>query len=143
MKIGQSILFTVLFSLLFLLFGSSASAQQLIYFPKNPAFGGSPANYSWLRASADQQNLFEEDFTRDRFRRNPLEDFRESLQRQILSQLTRDLVLQQFGEGEEVQESRFEFGEFTIDVVPGLNGVEIRIFNILTGDETSITIPNF
>jgi curli production assembly/transport component CsgF len=52
-------------------------------------------------------------------------------------------VLQQFGEGEEVQESRFEFGEFTIDVIPGLNGVEIRIFNVLTGDETSITIPNF
>lgn len=119
------------------------SAQQLIYYPKNPAFGGSPANYSWLKASADQQNLFEEDFSRSRFERDPLADFRESLQRQILSQLTRDIVLQQFGEGEPVSASKFEFGEFTIEVVPGLNGVEIRIFNILTGDETSITIPNF
>ena len=121
----------------------SLSAQQLIYYPKNPAFGGSPANYSWLKASADQQNLYEEDFRMSRYERDPLLDFKESLQRQILSQLTRDIVLQQFGEGEPVEESKFEFGEFTIEVIPGLNGIEIRIYNILTGDETSISIPNF
>lgn len=131
-----------LISFLFL-FSASISAQELVYYPKNPAFGGNPGNYSWLKASADTQNLFEEDFTSSRFQRDPLEDFRSSLQRQVLSQLTRDLVLNQFGEGEEIQESKFEFGEFTIEVIPGLDGIQIRIFNILTGDETSITIPNF
>jgi|SRR6056297_637451 len=133
--------FAVTFMLL--AFSTSASAQELVYTPKNPAFGGNPGNYSWLKNSADTQNLFEEDFGSDRFSRDPLEDFQNSLQRQILSQLTRDIVLQQFGEEGAVQQSRFEFGEFTIEVIPGTNGVEIRIFNILTGDETSITIPNF
>jgi curli production assembly/transport component CsgF len=137
--------FISLIVLFFLLFGLSTTvfSQELVYVPKNPAFGGSPANYSWLKNSADTQNLFEEEFGTDRFSRDPLEDFQNSLQRQILSQLTRDLVLQQFGEEGNIDESRFEFGEFTIEVIPGANGVEIRIFNILTGDETSITIPNF
>ncbi|MDR9365925.1 MAG: curli assembly protein CsgF [Balneolaceae bacterium] len=140
MKIIQFLLFLI--SFLFLL-AASTSAQDLVYEPKNPAFGGHPGNYSWLKNSADTQNLFEEDFSSGRFERDPLEDFKNSLQRQVLSQLTRDLVLRQFGEGEEIQESRFEFGEFVIEVIPGLDGIQLRIFNILTGDETSITIPNF
>lgn len=128
---------------LFLVLTTSLTAQELVYYPKNPAFGGNPANYSWLRASAETQNMFEEEIGSNRFERNPLEDFRNSIQRQVLSQLTRELVLNRFGEGKEIQESRFEFGEFTIEVIPGLDGIQIRIFNILTGDETSITIPNF
>jgi curli production assembly/transport component CsgF len=126
-----------------LAFNTTAAAQEMVYTPKNPAFGGNPGNYSWLRSSADTQNLFEEEFGTSRFSRDPLEDFESSLQRQVLSQLTRDIVLQQFGEEGSTEQSRFEFGEFTIEVIPGTNGVEIRIFNILTGDETSITIPNF
>lgn len=120
---------------------ASSFSQDLVYTPKNPAFGGSPANFSWLISSANNQNLFTEERT-SRFERDPLSDFENSLKRQVLSQLTRDVVLNQFGEGE-LEESRFEFGEFTIDVTPGPDGVEIRIFKILTGDETSITIPNF
>jgi curli production assembly/transport component CsgF len=135
--------FSVFLIILTFGFSSEAFSQELVYTPKNPAFGGNPGNYSWLKNSADTQNLFEEEFGSDRFSRDPLEDFQNSLQRQILSQLTRDLVLRQFGEEGNIQESRFEFGEFTIEVIPGVNGVEIRIFNILTGDETSITIPNF
>ncbi|MCG2590919.1 curli production assembly/transport component CsgF [Rhodohalobacter sulfatireducens] len=129
--------------LLPVLFGlfTSAFTQDLVYRPKNPAFGGSPANFSWLINSANTQNLFTEERSSP-FNRDPLADFESSLKRQVLSQLTRDVVLSQFGEGS-VEESRFEFGEFTIDVTPGPDGVEIRIFNILTGDETSITIPNF
>lgn len=129
--------------MLSVLFGfcTTANTQDLVYRPKNPAFGGSPANFSWLINSANTQNLFTEDRP-SRFERDPLADFESSLKRQVLSQLTRDVVLSQFGEGS-VEESRFEFGEFTIDVTPGPDGVEIRIFNILTGDETSITIPNF
>ena len=129
----------------FLITGTSAlSAQDLVYTPKNPAFGGSPINYQWLLNSANTQNKFTATGDASRFQRDPLEDFQNSLQRQILSQLTRDIVRNQFGEdGQPAEDSRFEFGEFTIDVTPGPDGVQIRIFNILTGDETSITIPNF
>ncbi len=128
----QTITFLTIFcfAILFSLGHQSASAQELIYQPLNPAFGGNPANYSWLKSSADTQNRHQEDRTVDRFTRDPLADFQASLQRQVLSQLTRDLVLRQF-EGD-VQESRFEFGEFTIEVTPGVDGIEVKIFNILT-----------
>lgn len=118
-------------------------AQQFVYEPKNPAFGGNPMNYSWMLNSANAQNQHEA--TRDpRLARDPLEDFQASLQRQVLSQLTRDIARRQLGlDAEEMQETRFEFGEFTIEVVPGADGVQVVIFNIMTGDETSITIPNF
>lgn len=120
----------------------SVSAQEMVYSPKNPAFGGSPVNYSWLLNSANAQNLHEA-ARQSGFQRDPLADFQSSLQRQVLSQLTRDIVRREFGDGESFEEQRFEFGEFNIEVVPGTDGVQIRIFNILTGDETSVTIPNF
>lgn len=121
---------------------SAATAQEMVYQPLNPAFGGNPGNYGWLLNSANTQNLHEE--TRESgFQRDPLADFQNSLQRQVLSQLTRDIVRREFGEGEAIEEQRFEFGEFNIEVNPGTDGVQIRIFNILTGDETSVTIPNF
>lgn len=121
---------------------STAAAQEMVYRPLNPAFGGNPGNYGWLLNSANTQNLHEA--TRESgFQRDPLADFQNSLQRQVLSQLTRDIVRREFGEGEALEEQRFEFGEFNIEVTPGDNGVQIRIFNILTGDETSVTIPNF
>ena len=118
-------------------------AQQFVYEPRNPAFGGNPMNYSWMLSSANAQNQHEA--TRDpRLTRDPLADFQASLQRQVLSQLTRDIARRQLGlTDEEMKESRFEFGEFTIEVIPGVDGVQVVIFNILTGDETSITIPSF
>ncbi|REL38402.1 curli production assembly/transport component CsgF precursor [Rhodohalobacter sp. SW132] len=131
-------------SVLFLLFGGieKATAQQFVYQPLNPAFGGNPGNYGWLLNSANTQNLFEA--TRQAgFQRDPLQDFQDSLQRQVLSQLTRDIVRREFGDGEELQEQVFEFGEFSIEVIPGADGVQIQIFNILTGDETRVTVPNF
>lgn len=121
---------------------SAATAQEMVYRPLNPAFGGNPGNYGWMLNSANTQNLHEE--TRESgFQRDPLADFQNSLQRQVLSQLTRDIVRREFGEGEDIEEQRFEFGEFNIEVNPATDGVQIRIFNILTGDETSVTIPNF
>jgi len=141
MKI-TGILTTVCLLTLFLAGTQTASAQEMVYTPKNPAFGGNPGNYSWLLNSANTQNLHEES-RQAGFQRDPLADFQSSLQRQVLSQLTRDIVRREFGDGESLEEQRFEFGEFNIEVVPGTDGVQIRIFNILTGDETSVTIPNF
>lgn len=40
------------------LLGTPASAQQLIYTPVNPAFGGSSFNYNYLQGTADAQNEF-------------------------------------------------------------------------------------
>lgn len=116
-------------------------AQQMVYRPLNPSFGGNPGNYGWMLQSANAQNRFS-DTGPGGFQRDPLADFQASLQRQILSQLTRDIVNRNFGDGE-VEQSRFDFGEFSIEVIPGLDGVDIVIQNILTGDQTTVTIPNF
>ena len=45
---------TLFFVLLFV--AGKAYAQDFVYTPKNPAFGGNPYNYSWLLSSAQAQN---------------------------------------------------------------------------------------
>lgn len=37
---------------------NTANAQQIIYTPVNPAFGGSSFNYTYLQGTADAQNQF-------------------------------------------------------------------------------------
>ena len=125
-------------------FAPPAAAQNFVYRPTNPAFGGSPLNYSWMLNSANAQKRFDTDDGFDRFARDPLADFQSSLQRQILSQLSRELVRERFGDQLDLtQEGRFDLGEFIIEIVPGLDGVNIRIFNTLTGDESTVTVPSF
>lgn len=117
------------------------AAQQLVYQPVNPNFGGNYLNYSGLLSSAQSQNLYQ-DGGRPGFERNPLADFEQSLQRQILSQLSREIVSDRFGGIDFTQEGRYELGDFIIEVTPGLNGLNIAIFNLLTGDESVVTVPN-
>jgi len=132
-----------LFLLLVGLALADAAAQDLVYRPTNPAFGGSPLNHQWLTNSAQIQNAFEPE-GRSSFRRDPLADFESTLQRQILSQLSRELISNRFGEDLNLtQEGLFDLGEFTVEVIPGLNGTSIRILNELTGEETTVTIPTF
>lgn len=45
-------------AMLSFLFAPLANAQQVIYTPVNPAFGGNPYNYNYLQGSADAQNQF-------------------------------------------------------------------------------------
>jgi curli production assembly/transport component CsgF len=117
-----------------------ATAQQLKYEPTNPAFGGSPLNYQWLQSSAQTQNAF--GASRSAFQRDPLADFESSLQRQILNQLSRELITDRFGDDLDLtQQGVFDVGEFTVEITPGLDGTSIRVFNPLTGEETTVTIP--
>lgn len=132
---------TLLF--LLLLVGTSLSAQDFVYQPQNPAFGGSYLNYSWMLSSAQAQNGFEgEQSSRDRFDRDPLQDFEESLNRQVLGQITRNLFNDQFGEGG-LQEGQYELGNYLIDVVPGGDGIQITILDTGTGGETTVSVPYF
>ncbi len=117
-----------------------AHAQQLVYRPTNPAFGGSPLNYNWMLQSAQLQNAFEEEGGATA--RDPLADFETNLQRQILNQLSRELISDRFGDLDLTQPGTFNLGDFQIEIIPGLDGVSIRLFNLLTGEETVVTIPN-
>lgn len=119
-----------------------AAAQEMVYRPQNPAFGGNPGNYQWMLSSAQAQKR-QPDAT-SRLQRDPLRDFQEGLQRQLLSALSRELVFNRFGRQIDLtQQGLFDLGDFVIEITPGLTGVDIRITNVLTGDQSLITIPSF
>lgn len=119
----------------------AAHAQQLSYQPTNPAFGGISLNYSWLLSSAQAQNDFTESQA-NRFTRDPLADFQSGLQRQILNQLSRELITNRFGDLDLTQPGTFAFGDLTVEIIPGLDGITVQILNVLTGETTTVTIPN-
>ena len=128
----------ILFSILFSCLG--VHAQDLVYTPTNPAFGGDTFNYQWLLSSAQAQNSFTA--PRDEHEGlSELDQFTESLNRQLLSQVSRNLFLDQFGEGE-ITEGRYTFGSLAIDIYPSEDGLVIDILDTSNGDQTQITIPN-
>lgn len=132
-----------LFAAFALAFAPQARAQ-LVYTPKNPAFGGSAINYQWMLSSANAQKSFDQGDRFD-FSRDPLENFQRSLQRQLLNQLSRQIIERQFGDNalDLTREGRYDLGQFVVEIVPGLNGLNIQIFNAVTGEEATITIPKF
>ena len=65
--------------------------QDFTYTPLNPAFGGNYLNYSWLLNSANAQNTLT-DPNQGSNGRNSLDRFTESLNNQLLNQLSRNLL---------------------------------------------------
>lgn len=121
----------------------SAFAQQLVYRPINPSFGGETFNYQWMLSSAQAQNKLEERAS-DRFGTNALDDFESSLNRQILSQLSRQLVNDVFGEGGDgLQEGVFEFGNLLVEITYEAEGINVSIVNNSDGTQTDILIPYY
>lgn len=127
-----------------LLASNHLQAQDLVYQPKNPAFGGETFNYQWLQSSAQAQDKTKDPDAQvnSLLRRSPLQDFQENLNRQILNQLSRQLVAAQFGE-EGLAPGSYTVGNFQIDVTEGGSGISISIVDIGTGDRTIVTIPYF
>ncbi|MEM6843957.1 MAG: curli production assembly/transport component CsgF [Bacteroidota bacterium] len=121
----------------------SSQAQDFVYRPVSPAFGGDTFNYQWLLSSATAQNSTEDpDAELGRAERDPLADFQQDLNRRLLSDLSRSLVGSQFGE-EGLEEGIFEVGLFQIEVFQGTEGVSITILDTSTGDQTTVTVPEF
>ncbi|WP_373514707.1 curli production assembly/transport component CsgF [Persicitalea sp.] len=134
----------------FMMLGVTATmAQQLNYRPQNPAFGGNTFNYQWLQSSATAQDKLKDpnatDFTTSRTssptNRNSLDDFSQTLSRQILNRISSQLLANQFGE-DALQEGTFQFGDLRVDVTNGSTGVNIRIVDG-KGGETTVTVPYF
>ena len=139
MRIIHKILIVVFF-----LVAGKTYAQDLIYTPKNPAFGGSPYNYSWLLSSAEAQNTTEKTSsgTYTSSTSDPLDDFTESLNRQILSQLSREIVSRQFGE-DALSEGVYILGDYQIEIGDQSDGLNITIVDNATGSQTTVMMPYF
>ncbi|WP_457618488.1 curli production assembly/transport component CsgF [Lutibacter sp.] len=136
MKKLQKIFTVIIFLVPYFLF-----SQNLVYKPINPFFGGDTFNYQQLLAAANAQNDFEEDNGFDFSQPTDLENFTESLNRQLLNSISQDLFQQQFGD-EALTVGTFVFGSLVVDVSPSSGGLLINILDTSTGEQTQITIPN-
>jgi len=128
--------------LTFCFIGTVASAQQFSYKPLNPAFGGDTFNYNWLLSSATAQNQIQAS-RNARDEDSDLEQFGETLNRQILSQISRTLLQQQLeGIGDLTQPGTFTFGSLNVEIFEGDEGLIINILDTSTGEQTQVIIPN-
>lgn len=133
---------------LFVVFGAllgshEAAAQDLVYKPINPAFGGDTFNYQWLLSSAQAQNSTKDpDAPKAPAQLDQLQQFQQSLNQQILGQLAQRLVGNQFGTGSDaLKPGNYLVGTYQIGVVPSGTGFSINILDRSTGNQTTITIP--
>jgi curli production assembly/transport component CsgF len=127
----------------FLLFlvAMSGRAQDLVYRAKNPAFGGETFNYQWLLSGAQAQDTYANPASTSGFGNTTgLNSLRESLNRQLLSRLSSQLVTNQFGE-DDLQPGSYVIGDYTVDVSNTSDGVLIDVFDQLTGQSTQLLIP--
>lgn len=127
------------FILTLLISGLKLSAQQLSYQPVNPSFGGNYLNYSWLLSSANSQNPFDNDDSKNLFNSSLISGFSDTIKRQILNQLSRSLFSDgESGEGDE--EGSFEIGGLIITIEDTRGGSIITIIDSETGESTEIIL---
>lgn len=122
-------------------------AQDFVYSAKNPAFGGNPYNYSWMLSSAQAQDTYEapsdeSSLYRSYYGSDPVNDFAESLNRQILSQLSRQIVSRQFGE-DALEQGTYVLGDYQIEIGDAGAGLNINIVDNSTGATTTVEVPYF
>lgn len=130
----------LILGLLLLALAHRAQAQDFVYQPKNPAFGGNPFNYSWLQASATAQNTIP-DPVQASTAQDPLAQFATNLNQQVLNQLTNRLITSQFGSGA-IRPGSYTVGSYQVQVSQGASGVVVQVTDTTTGNQTTITIPN-
>ena len=117
-----------------------AYSQQLVYKPVNPAFGGDTFNYQWLLSSASAQNQFDNKDGTGITNSGSLSNFADSLNRQVLSELSRKLFQDQFGSGG-VQAGNYMFGSLYLQITNTAQGMMISILDTNTGEQSEIVIP--
>jgi curli production assembly/transport component CsgF len=119
-----------------------AAATDLVYTPVNPAFGGSPLNGSMLLGVAQATSKHKDpqaDFGLGR--QSPLEQFSDTLERSILSQLSAAAVSRVMGPNGGLQPGTVETGNFRITIADAGGGVlTITTTDKVTGATTSFQV---
>lgn len=113
-----------------------AFGEELVYRPVNPNFGGNPLNASGLLANATVQRQHSPP---DRSR-STLEEFSASIERSILSRVSREIADQILGEDAK-ESGRFEVGDTLIDFEQRGDLVVVEITESGKGS-TTIEIPS-
>lgn len=117
-----------------------AGAQQYVYTPVNPSFGGNPFNSSHLLALANSQNQF---LAKQQTYQAPTqaEQFASQLQSTILAGVAQQVSNAIFGNNPQ-QSGTISFGGTTVNFTRGLGTITIVITDP-KGVSTQIVVPTF
>jgi curli production assembly/transport component CsgF len=116
----------------------AAVAQDMVYTPIDPTFGGNPFNSAHLLGIANAQNKFKDP---DSLSNGSQADiFARQLQSRLLSALSSQIVDANFGENAQ-DHGTINFGGQTIEWVRDLESVTLTITNNDSGEVTTIEIP--
>jgi curli production assembly/transport component CsgF len=116
----------------------AASAEDLVYTPINPSFGGNPFNSSHLLGIANGQNKFKDPSTATSG--SEADIFARQLQSRLLSALSSQITDAIFGQNAQ-EHGTVTFGDQTIEWTRGLEEVTLTITDTVTGQVTTIQVP--
>ncbi|OBV10216.1 curli assembly protein CsgF [Erythrobacter dokdonensis] len=119
---------------------SPVAAQDVVYRPISPTFGGNPFNSNHVLGVANANNDTRD--PRSRTTNSQADIFARQLQSRLLSSLSSQLVNAIFGDNPQEQ-GRVSFGGQTIEFFRSLDEVTLIIRNDETGEETRIVVPLF
>ena len=118
-----------------------ASAQDIVYQPVDPTFGGNPFNSAHLLGIANAQNTYTEKKS-SAANNTQAQIFANQLQSRLLAALSNQIVDAIFGENPQ-ERGTISFGGQTITFVRSLDDVTLNITNDGTGEVTTIVVPTF
>lgn len=128
---------------------SQAMATELVYYPLNPSFGGSPLNGSVLLNSALATNKHTDpDIGSDKFgieEKTPAQVLNESIERNIISRLSIAATTQIIDSNGNFIPGRLETTSFIINVVVSPNNpndLTVTTTDKVTGAETIFHVSN-
>lgn len=119
--------------------GFTASAQEIVYTPINPSFGGDSFNSAHLLGIANAQNDYK-DPSSTTTGNTQIDQFLRQLQSRLLSSLAAQVNDAIFGENPQ-DSGTITFGDQTITFVRLLDSVALTITDTTTGAVTEISIP--
>jgi Curli production assembly/transport component CsgF. len=123
-----------------------AAATELVYYPRNPSFGGNPGYGSVLLNSAlatkkhrdpglDLDSGYEE--------KTPLEQFNETLERQVVNRLTSAATSKIIGPNGQLIPGNLETDNFIINIADMGNGMlNVTTTDKLTGATTQFMVSS-
>lgn len=120
----------------------TSSAQELVYTPINPSFGGNPFNADYLLGVATAQRPERERTEEEERELSETEQFARQLQSRLLSALSSSLVEAITGAPPGTT-GEFVVGDQTIFFERSLSSIRLVITNNLTGEVTEIIVPVF
>jgi curli production assembly/transport component CsgF len=124
--------------LFFLIFNKSVLATELTHRFINPNFVGSPQNGSFMQNQADNQNLFKAP-SANASNQTPIDSFKQSLQRAILSRVQNNATQSLFDSNGNVVLGKSLNFDLTGD---GLSAFSITVDNAVIDGNANITITD-